>query len=218
MIEADHRFCVSCWQSLTFLSPPWCAGCNVPMPAAGDETMCGPCLAEAPRHSGVCAVVAYGPIARAMALRLKYGGRGAFAETVARLMLRNLPDGADLVMPVPLHRSRLWARGYNQAALIAQAIGRGCEREVDVTSLTRKRATRPLRGMGPAERRRVVKGAFVLAPGARTTIAGRNVALVDDVYTTGATAAACTDVLLRGGAASVTIVCWARVLTEETAD
>ncbi|MEG3165380.1 ComF family protein [Sphingomonas sp. PB2P19] len=213
-VADDHRFCGACWSSLRFLGPPWCAACNVPFPFdRGEGALCASCLAEPPRHAGARAAVAYGPVARNLALRLKYGGRIAFAETMARHMLRLMPAEADLLVPVPLHRWRIWTRGFNQAALIAQALARLSAVPEDRTVLVRTRRTVPLRGLGKRQRAKTVSGVFATTAGARDRLRGRAVVLVDDVYTSGATADACTRVLLRAGAASVTILCWARVLS-----
>ncbi|MDO7841207.1 ComF family protein [Sphingomonas immobilis] len=213
----DHRFCAACWGSLRFLAPPWCAGCHVPFDHdMGDDARCAACSADPPRHDGVLAAVAYGDVARTVALRLKYGGRIAFAETVARQMARLLPDGADLLLPVPLHRWRLWSRGFNQAALIAAAMARSSGIAHDPVALVRRRATPVLRGLGAKARKRAVKGVFGVAHPDR--VKGRTVALIDDIYTSGATTDACTAALLRAGAASVTILCWARVLDEGASD
>ncbi|MBD8619865.1 ComF family protein [Sphingomonas sp. CFBP 13728] len=215
-VAEDHRFCAPCWTSLRFLGPPWCAGCNRPFAFdRGEEALCALCLVTPPRHAGVRAAVAYGPVARDLALRLKYGGRIAFAETMARQMRRLLPAGIDLLIPVPLHRWRLWSRGFNQAALIADAVaelsGVAHDREV----LVRSRRTVPLRGLGGKQRSKAVARAFVVSDKER--VRGRTIALVDDVYTSGATADACTRVLLDAGARSVVLLCWARVLSS-TAD
>ena len=118
--------------------------------------------------------------------------------------------GLDLLVPVPLHRWRLWSRGFNQAALIAAALARRTEVPHDPFALTRPRATQVLRGLGNRGRRKAVTGAFAVPDRAR--VAGKAMGLVDDVYTSGATAAACTRMLLAAGAASVTILCWARVV------
>jgi ComF family protein len=210
---AEHRFCVACWTSLRFLAPPWCAGCHVPFAYdRGAGARCGDCLANPPRHAGVDAAVVYGPVARTVVLRLKYGGRAAFADTAARLMARHLPRDAALIVPVPLHRWRLWSRGYNQAALIAAALSRMSAVPSDAALLVRRRATPVLRGIGAAERRQAVRGAFATSPNARERIAGRSIVLVDDVYTSGATTDACVATLLAGGAARVSVLCWARVL------
>ena len=215
----DHRFCASCFDKLRFIAPPWCAGCNVPFDHdLGQGALCGDCLADPPRHAGVRAAVAYGEIARTVALRLKYGGRTAFAETVARLMLRHVPAGADLLLPVPLHRWRLWSRGFNQAGLIAQALAAASGVPVDLDLLCRVKATPSLRGLGGRGRAKAVAGAFSVGPGARERLRGRAVVLIDDVHTSGATADGCTRVLLRAGAASVTILCWARVLRGNAED
>lgn len=215
----DHRFCTDCWSSLRFIAPPWCADCNVPMPFdLGDAARCARCLETPPRHAGVRAAVAYGPVARTLALQLKYGGRIAYAETAARHMVRLLPDRADLLVPVPLHARRLWWRGFNQAALIAQSLAQLCDVPADVDVVRRVRSTPPLRGIGARQRRRVVEGAFALAPGASSRLSGKAVVLIDDVYTSGATTNACVAQLRRGGAASVTILCWARVLDSGNGD
>jgi ComF family protein len=216
VIREPHRFCAACWGELRFLGPPWCAACHVPFAFdRGAGALCGDCLAQPPRHAGVRAAVAYGDVARRVVLRLKYGGRIALAETVARPMMRLLPDGIDLLVPVPLHRRRLWSRGFNQAALIAAAVARTSGVPADPFALQRRRTTIVLRGLGARQRAAAVKGAFAVPEKRRAAIHGKAVALVDDVHTSGATADACTAALLRAGAARVTILCWARVLDGE---
>jgi ComF family protein len=208
----DHRFCAECWASLRFLAPPWCAGCNTPFAYdRGPDAHCAKCIADPPRHAGIRAAVAYGDVARRVALRLKYGKRIAFAQTVGRQMARLMPADADLLVAVPLHRWRLWSRGFNQAALIAGALGRVSGVPADPLLLRRIKATPPLRGMGPKARARTVAGVFrVVDPHAR--LKGKAVVLVDDIHTSGATTDGCTRALLRAGATKVTILCWARVL------
>ena len=210
---ADHRFCAECWGALRFMGPPWCAACHAPFAYdRGPGALCGACHQKLPRHAGVLAAVAYGDVARTVALRLKYGGRTAFAETVARQMARLMPAGAELLVPVPLHRWRIWSRGFNQAALIARALTRTTGIANDPLLLQRVRATPVLRGLGARGRARAVAGAFRIAPDARDRLRGRTIVLIDDVHTSGATSDACTRCLLGAGAASVTILCWARVL------
>lgn len=176
----------------------------------GEGALCGRCLDHPPRHAGVRAAVSYGEVARTLALRLKYGGRTGLAETMARPMARLVPPDAERLVPVPLHRWRLWNRGYNQAALIAQSVGRITGLPIALDALERTRATTVLRGLAGRQRRAAVARAFAVRE--PHDLAGRAVVLVDDVHTSGATADACTAALLRAGARSVTVLCWARVL------
>lgn len=204
---------------MRFLGPPWCALCHLPFEYdRGEGACCATCLAEAPLHSGVRAAVAYGPIARQVALKLKYSRRLACAETMARAMVRLVSEDAALLIPVPLHRGRIWSRGYNQSALIARALGKMRGLDVDLEVLTRTRATPILRGLGAKGRAKAVRGAFALQAGAAERLAGKTILLVDDVHTTGATADACTRILLRGGAAKVIHLCWARVVGDVELD
>ena len=229
-IQAEpHRFCLDCWSALTFLGEPCCARCGHPFGfGSGDADQCGRCLADPPPFDRLRAAVAYGDLSRKVALKLKYGGRPGVAETLAHFMLRHLdgqigsgpqengPAAGDqpLVVPVPLHRWRLWKRGYNQAALIASALSRRTGLPVDLDLLRRTRATPSLRGLGRSERALAVRGAFQVRDDARAGLADRQIILVDDVFTSGATASACAKALRRAGAASVEILCWARVVHE----
>lgn len=213
----DHDFCLGCWSALDFLGEPQCVRCGEPFeidPGAG--ALCGACHADPPAIEGMRAAVSYGPIARRIALRLKYGRRPGFAETMARHMRRHLADpGATLLVPVPLHRWRIWRRGYNQAALVARALGKSTGAPIAIDLIERRRATPILRAMGPGARRKAVQGVFAVRAGA--DIKGKAIVLIDDVYTTGATVNACARVLKRAGAARVTVLCWARVVRDDAA-
>lgn len=217
VVDGDHRFCLSCWQALDFLGRPGCARCGMPFAEdAAQDLVCGPCLVRPPAFDHAAAAVAYGPIARTLALKLKYGRRPGVARTMARFMERLLPvDGAAvdlLLVPVPLHRWRIWTRGYNQSALLARALARRCGLALAFDAVERHRRTPSLRAMNPSERRRTVRGAFRVPDPAR--VAGRRILLIDDVFTTGATADACAAVLRRAGAAEVRVLCWARVVVQ----
>ena len=221
-----HRFCLACWSKLVFLGDPCCAVCALPFEyGTTGEARCGACLAEPPAFARMRAAVAYGDIPRKVALKLKYGGRPGVAETMARLMQRHLPmvleeDGGGagtepaLLAPVPLHRWRIWRRGYNQAALVASALARRAGLETRLDLLERTRATPPLKAMNPKQRRDTVRGAFRVADRHRGTLRGHTIILVDDVFTSGATVDACARVLKRAGAARVEILCWARVVKD----
>jgi len=123
--------------------------------------------------------------------------------------LRGSDEDAILV-PVPLHRRRLWWRGFNQSGLVAKQLGARWQLPVDQHLLRRVRPTPPLKGMNETQRRTAVRGAFVAVDGRR--IDGQTVILIDDVLTTGSTAAACAKALRKAGAGRVELISWARVV------
>jgi ComF family protein len=216
IVPDPHRFCLDCWQALDFLGEPCCRRCGLPFPYGRDEEAeCAACLADPPAFDRLRAAVAYGEIARGVALKLKYGGRPGLAETLATLMQRHAGAGEVVLAPVPLHRWRIWRRGYNQSALIATALARRTGLAVELDLLERIKRTPPLKGLGRRERALAVRGAFRVPERKRAVLKGRTVILVDDVFTSGATAGACARALKRAGAGAVNILCWARVVREE---
>jgi ComF family protein len=206
-----HSFCGECWKQIQFLGVGGCAMCGIPLEATEAET-CAACLAQPPRIARSRAAVAYDDLSRGIAIRLKYGRKVALARTMARYMAPLLGEaGADTILvPVPLHRVRLWNRGFNQSALVARELGRRLGLAADPFLLRRTRRTPPLKGMSPLQRRKAVAGAFAVR--ARSTLNGKTVVLVDDVLTTGSTADACARVLKRAGAERIELVSWARVV------
>ena len=205
-----HNFCANCWKQIEWLGEGGCTSCGLLLEATDIET-CAACLAKPPIIERTRAAVAYGETTRALPLRLKYSRKVALAKTMARYMRPLVRAGDDAVlMPVPLHRGRLWSRGFNQAALIAVELARLCATRHDPFALRRPKRTSALKGMSPTQRRREVAGAFEIAH--KAAVDGREIILVDDVLTTGSTAEACARTLRRAGASRVELICWARVV------
>ena len=213
-VDAAGRICVACFQALAFLTPPLCAGCGLPLPAV-TGTHCGACLAAPPPYNRARAALGYNAASRRMLLAFKHGDRTEAARTFAAWMRAAAPDlvaEAHWVVPVPLHRWRLFARRYNQAALLTYAlVGRG---RVLPDALVRVRPTPSQGSLSRAARARNVAGAFRVRRAARQRLAGAHVLLVDDVMTTGATLEACARALRRAGAAQVDALTVARVVRD----
>jgi ComF family protein len=210
--------CSTCWPDVAFIARPLCAACGVPLSAAPDTDvlLCAACLAARPPWRRARAVFRYKGVGRALVLSFKHGDRLDAAPTLARWLARagaELLADADVIVPVPLHRRRLFARRYNQSAVLALALGKATGRSVAVDALMRVRPTPTQGGLDRRARAANVRGAIAARHPAR--IKGRRVVVIDDVLTTGATVGVCTRALLRAGAVSVDILTLARVTREE---
>ncbi|WP_299192530.1 ComF family protein [uncultured Erythrobacter sp.] len=216
-IAAQGALCAECWGELEFPGEPACKQCQRPMgsAAAAKSGTCYVCAGDPPRHSGIIAATLYNDASRKLILTYKHGGKIALAPLLARLMAARIdaPEGEGaLLIPVPLHRWRIWSRGFNQAALLAREIAKAGKGELLVDGLLRAKRTPSLGGLGREERETALAGAIIVRPSRASQIAGRNVILVDDVLTSGATSDACISALLDAGAASVKVACFARVV------
>jgi len=212
--------CPDCFTRLSFVTAPLCMVCGVPFPHEGaglrqpEGVWCEACVAAPPAFSVARAALRYDEGAKALILPFKHRDRTELAMPLARHMARagaELLAAADLLVPVPLHRWRLFQRRHNQAALLAAKLTRLCGVPHAPMLLRRLRATQPLGELGARAREAALVGAFGLAPGARAKLAGQRVLLIDDVLTSGATADACACILLAGGAAAVAVLAAARV-------
>lgn len=209
---------------ITFLDEPCCACCGFPFEhqlvgVAAFDLHCGSCLAKRPAFATARAAFQYDEHSRDMVLAFKHGGHtdrlASFAAQMHRAG-RVALEGADVLIPVPLHRSRLIKRRYNQAALLARALSKRTRVPLDTTALLRTRRTASQGAKSAVGRRRNVQGAFAVS--GPDAVRGKRVVLIDDVMTTGATLNACTRTLKRAGAGRVDALCLARVVRAQTTE
>jgi ComF family protein len=216
VVDTLGALCPSCWSKVRFIDRPLCAACGVPFEfEMGEGALCGACVRSRPEYDRARAAIVYDEGSRGLILGLKHGDRTDAAPAFARWMLRaggELVADADLIAPVPLHWTRLFARRYNQAALLALAIGKQSGTRVVPDLLVRRKRTSPLGKLGPSARRKTVQHAFTIRARKIPIVSGRRVLLIDDVHTTGATVNGCSRVLLRAGASAVDVLSVARTV------
>ena len=217
MVERPGQFCATCFAATGFVTAPFCARCGVPFGAAGQggrDLVCPACRVRPPAFERARAALRYDAQARRIILPFKHADRIECVATLVPLMARAgaaLLREAELLVPVPLHRRRLFARRYNQAALLARALGRLAARPIALDALRRVRATAPLGERGAVARAAEMAGAVAARPRRAGLLAGKRILLVDDVMTSGATAQECALVLLAAGAKAVDVLVAARV-------
>lgn len=202
--------------------PPRCPSCGAG--TANQGALCLDCWGELEFPSGeknapnsnqieIIAATIYNETSRGLILKFKHGGKLALAPLLGRMMASRIHTSKSewpLIIPVPLHRTRIWQRGFNQAAMLAREIAKAGKGELMVDGLVRQKRTPSLGNRSADERRRLLLGAISVRPNAVDQIKGRSIILVDDVFTSGATSGACVDALLQAGAASVRLACFAR--------
>ncbi len=205
-----HALCSTCWAGIPFISEPVCARLGTPFAHDFGPGMLSPAaIADPPRFDSARAVAIHEGGAKEMVARLKYGERLDLARAMARMMVQAggpLLATTDVLVPVPMHRGRLWQRRYNQAALLANEIGLLAGKPVLLETLRRVKRTPPQVGLARNERRSNLAGALHIKPADRAAIAGRHCLVIDDVRTTGSTLNACAHILRQAGAARIDVL------------
>ena len=209
--------CAACFAGFRFIHVPFCDACALPITQdemAERGALCANCERRPPLWRRGRAAFLYGGSARRLIMGLKYGDRTEHASALARFMAQagdDLLDQEALLVPVPVHRWRLWNRGYNQAALMAKALSRQRGLACQPDLLRRRFRTASLAGLSRQGRQKQMAGAIMVRDRYRDGLRGRRIILVDDILTTGATAEACAKALLEHGCVSVDILVAARV-------
>jgi ComF family protein len=216
-------FCAACWQDIRLIAHPLCAICGRPFPdASGEDHACGGCLSRPPAFAQARAWACYPrqeaedhPLRQAIQ-KFKYGRKVSLGKPLGRVLAqgcRHLLEQwkVDVIVPVPLHPKRLRWRGFNQSVLLARQVSAVFHVPVDPFLLKRNIETPPQTQLSEEERRRNVRGAFVV--NAEKSVEDRSVLLLDDVYTSGATVNECSRCLKRAGAKEVYVLTLARAVS-----
>jgi ComF family protein len=215
---APHGLCGPCWARMAFIERPFCERLGTPFAYdAGMPLLSPAAMAEPPVFGRARAVTRYDGQARELVQRLKFGDRLDVALVLGSLMARagaELLADADLLVPVPLHRRRLWRRRFNQSAELAGVVAERSGKPLGVDALKRVKASPPQVGLTRDERRHNLQGAFRVGQGDVPEIAGRHILLIDDVLTTGSTGNAAARALLKAGASGVDLLVFALVARE----
>lgn len=215
-VATAGALCAACWGRIRLIERPFCQRLAIPFGYdIGPDALSAEAIADPPPFERLRAVAVYDEFSGPIVQALKYHDHTELARSIGAMMARaasEMAAEADLVVPVPLHPGRLWQRRFNQSAMIAAEIALKINRPHGADLVDRIKATRHQVGLKATERAANVQGAFRVSAEGKRQLAGRRVLLVDDVYTTGATARAVTRALLRGGARAVDVVVFARVV------
>ncbi|BCJ89724.1 amidophosphoribosyltransferase [Terrihabitans soli] len=205
--------CPACWQGMDFIARPYCERLGTPFQAdLGPGILSLKAISDPPSFGRARAAARYDGAARLLVHRLKYSDRLDLGAAMGSWMVRaghEVLDGAEVLVPIPLHKVRFWGRRFNQAGELAKAISRETGLPVAHEALRRVKATKSQVGLSAAERARNLTGAF--RPGQANTVRGRRVVLIDDVMTTGSTLNSAANALRRAGVAEVDALVFALV-------
>lgn len=216
VVSAQGELSPDAWSELEFITDPQCKICGVPFDFQIDTEMeCASCLKKRPLYERARAALIYNDHSRNIILRFKHADQMHILHSFMPWVMRvgeELISEADLIIPVPLHRFRLLKRRYNQAAVMSQYLSRMTGKEWSYNLLCRKRMTKSQGFMKPEERQKNVREAFIIPLAQQDKLDGKNILLIDDVYTTGATVNECVKTLLKYGAKEVNVLTIAKVV------
>jgi len=215
-IDRHGQLCGACWSKIDFITPPLCDRLGIPLPFdTGEIMLSAGALADPPAYDRARATACYSTTMRELVQSFKYRDRQEGLPLFGRWLVQageGLLADADLLVPVPLHRSKLWSRRFNQSALLAGEVSRLSGVRADPTMLKRVKKTLSQVGLTADQRRRNVSGAFGVDGERAKDLKDARVVIVDDVITTGATIEACARVLRKAGVARADALVLARAV------
>jgi ComF family protein len=208
--------CPDCWSKLHFVEKPYCEVLGTPFGLDfGPGMVSAQAIAHPPSFARARSATIHVTIARQLVSRLKYGDRTDLAPWMGDWMIRaggELIAETDVIVPIPLHAGRYFSRRYNQAAELGRSIAQKTEIPFLPEAMLRKKATKNQVGLTRTQRLENVRGAFMVPPASEILISGKTVLLIDDVFTTGATANVASAALLKAGAAKVNLLTFSHAI------
>ncbi len=207
--EVPLHICTECYKLLPIISSPVCSVCGIPFEGKGEDHICSRCITSPPPYNAARAALKYDGSCKELIHAYKYLYKSHLRRPLSLLtadILRSfaVEQNPELLIPVPLHKSRLRSRGFNQSLLIAETLSKNWQIPLLRQGLIRTRRTTPQVELTRAERLTNLKGAFTVKE--TETVADKHIMLVDDVFTTGATLSACAETLLKAGCSRVSAV------------
>lgn len=204
-----YALCDHCLKNLRWAVGKTCASCGKLLQEGYGRDLCTDCTSHPHSFRRGYTCLAYGGNVKDMLLKFKHGQRAYYGKKLAQVMADRIePEelDLDLILPVPMYRKKQQKRGYNQAEVMANQLGKLMEIPCEPRALIRLRDTPPMKGLGPEERRANMENAFTVPPKWGTMINGKRILLIDDIYTTGSTVDACSEILLAAGAVQVFVL------------
>ena len=213
-VAVHGTLCLTCWNSVHFISDPMCDACGLPFEFdVGGQALCGSCIKKRPTYAHARAAFRYDDNSRKLVTRFKYADQTQLAKIygdwLAKAGIDLLPQ-TDFIVPVPLHYLRFVSRRFNQSAILAQQLSKKTGIKHLPNAVTRTRHTKQQTGLTHAQRAENVRNAFTINQKYAGVIRGKTILLIDDVITTGSTIEQCVKALLKAGAMQVNVLTLAR--------
>ena len=223
IVSSSGGLCGACWEKITFITAPHCDRCARPFEFdprfdLAEDLQCADCLRKSPIYDRARSCMVYDAGSRSAILSFKHSDRTDMAPVLAGWLRRSgseLLDASEMIVPVPLHWSRLWSRKFNQSAELARHVAEISDKPYAPDVIRRKRRTPSQAGLGAKARAKNVRGAFSVSKKSALKVSGKRILLIDDVMTTGSTLNACAGSLLWAGAEAVDVLTLARVVRAE---
>lgn len=222
LINEAHNICADCWKELHFISEPRCASCGYPFGSEMShidfstigESLCGACQKKPRIFDKAISALRYDDHSKKMIIGFKHHDKLEYATFFAKLLRQagtKIFDDIDIIIPVPLHKKRLFKRRFNQSAIVSNILSNYIEKPHEPTILIRSKNTPPQTG-NMNKRSKNVQGAFKVVSKYKGKLTGKNILLIDDVFTTGATIENCSKSLKKAGAGKIYVLTIFRVI------